>query len=71
MAGSPLLFPETLHLNTGSRFADGRGGKPADLGFVLDRVGTDSAIIRSAPDQVKGREKEIILDLLEMLEGSG
>lgn len=72
LAGSPLLFPETIHLNT--RQIDllmDEEPSLLDLGFVLDRVGPDSAIIRSAPDQLKGREKEVILDLLEMLEGSG
>lgn len=69
--GSDLLFPITLNVST--RQADimeSEKEKLEMMGFVFDRVGPASLLIRQAPAQIQGKESEIIIELLELLENS-
>jgi len=67
--GSELLFP--INLNISTRQADlleSEEEKLAMMGFVFDRVGPASILIRQAPSQIQGQESEVIMELLDLLE---
>lgn len=67
--GSDLLFPITVNIS--SRQADlleAEKERLEQIGFSFDRVGPASILIRQAPGQIQGRETEVLMDLLDLLE---
>jgi DNA mismatch repair protein MutL len=66
---SDLLFPITLNISTRQAdILDREREKLEMLGFVFDRVGPASILIRQAPSQIQGQEGEVIMEFLDLLE---
>jgi len=68
-ASQLLMFP--LAFDTSSTRMDLLEEKQAifrEIGFEIEALGPNSAIIRSAPTQLQGREIEVIGECLELLE---
>jgi DNA mismatch repair protein MutL len=67
--GSELLFPIALNISTRQvDLLEREKERLEQIGFSLDRLGPSSVLIRRAPGQIQGRETEVLLDLVDMLE---
>lgn len=67
--GSELLFPISLDISV--RQADLLEIEKVQLeqiGFSYDRAGPSSVLIRQAPSQIQGRETDVLMDLIDLLE---
>ena len=67
--GSELLFPISLDISV--RQADLLEIEKEQLekiGFSYDRAGPSSVLIRQAPSLIQGRETEVLVDLIDLLE---
>lgn len=67
--GTPLLIPVSVELSPRQvDILENERVRLLELGFDIDRAGPGTVLLRAAPAQIKGREGDIIMDLVDLLE---
>lgn len=68
-SGNDLLFPISLDISTRQvDLLEMEKERLEQIGFSLDCAGPSSVLIRQAPSQIKGRETEVLMDLIDLLD---
>lgn len=67
--GSQLLFPVSLELSAHQAdILESELPRLKEAGFIIDRIGPATVLIREAPAEIHGQESQILFDLLELID---